>query len=271
MTAEKQTGKDAQCDSKAPSETAERSTDSSDFGPLLKLLRLHPALDGLELDEQCWHLLDRFCGILRAYNEKVNLVANTTPEVLVNRHILDGLTVVSNIYKSKMTTGKLIDIGSGGGLPAMVIAIACPNLAVTMVDSVGKKVKFLSDASQELGLVNNRALTARAEELAREKGERASYDLVTARAVGTLTLTIELCLPFLKRNGLYMAQKTGSRLEQELKDAKAMMRELECRVEQTKVFTDMPGVEDSVILLIRKIDDTPHYYPRPWAKIKASK
>jgi hypothetical protein len=68
-----------------------------------------------------------------------------------------------------------------------------------------------------------------------------------------------------------MAQKTGSRLEQELKDAKAMMRELECRVEQTKVFTDMPGVEDSVILLIRKIDDTPHYYPRPWAKIKASK
>lgn len=271
MAAEKQTGKDAQCEIKAPPEIDERSSESSDFEPLLKLLRVHPALDGLELDEQRWHLLDRFCGILRAYNEKVNLVANTTPEVLVNRHILDGLTVVSNIYKSKMTTGKLIDIGSGGGLPAMVIAIACPNLAVTMVDSVGKKVKFLNDASQELGLVNNRALTARAEELGREKGERASYDLVTARAVGTLTLTIELCLPFLKRNGLYMAQKTGSRLEQELKDAKSMMRELECRVEQTKVFTDMPGVEDSVILLIRKIDDTPHYYPRPWAKIKASK
>jgi 16S rRNA (guanine527-N7)-methyltransferase len=271
MTAENQTGKSSEYQIKTANQTDDKSMSKADFEPLLKLLRVHPALDGLQLDEQRWHLLDRFCGILSAYNEKVNLVANTTPEVLVNRHILDGLTVASNIYKSKMTSGKLIDIGSGGGLPAMVIAIACPDLAVTMVDSVGKKVKFLNDASQELGLVNNRALTGRAEELAREKGERASYDLATARAVGTLTLTLELCLPFLKRNGLYMAQKTGSRLEQELKDAKAMMRELECRVEQTKVFTDMPGVEDSVILLIRKIDDTPHYYPRPWAKIKASK
>ena len=116
----------------------------------------------------------------------------------------------------------------------MVIAIACPNLAVTMVDSVGKKVKFLNDASQELGLVNNRALTARAEELGREKGERASYDLVTARAVGTLTLTIELCLPFLKRNGLYMAQKTGSRLEQELKETKAALEKLKASLSAKK-------------------------------------
>ncbi|MFA6207863.1 MAG: 16S rRNA (guanine(527)-N(7))-methyltransferase RsmG [Candidatus Obscuribacterales bacterium] len=267
MAAEKQTATDSESDLDATNHLVP----NSDYEPLLKLLRTHPALDGLELDEQRWQLLDRFCGILAAYNEKVNLVANTTPEVLVNRHILDGLTVASNIYKSKVTSGKLIDIGSGGGLPAMVIAIACPDLAVTMVDSVGKKVKFLNEASQELGLVNNIALTARAEELARVKGERASYDLATARAVGTLTLTIELCLPFLKRNGLYMAQKTVSRLDEELKDAKAMMRELECRVEQTKLFTDMPGVEDSVILLIRKIETTPHYYPRPWAKIKASK
>ena len=250
---------------------AESSAQSSDYEPLLTLLRTHPALDGLNLPEDRWSLLSQFCRILASYNEKVNLVANTTPEVLVNRHILDGLTVACNIHQSKMTKGKLIDIGSGGGLPAMVIAIACPDLAVTMVDSVGKKVKFLNDASQELGLVNNTAYSARAEELARVKGERASYDLVTARAVGTLTLTIELCLPFLKRNGLYLAQKTTSRLEEELKDAKAIMRELECRVEQTKLFTGMPGVEDSVILLIRKIESTPHYYPRPWAKIKASK
>ncbi|CAN5392817.1 16S rRNA (guanine(527)-N(7))-methyltransferase RsmG [soil metagenome] len=252
-------------------DAADNLGESADFEPLLKLLRTHPALDGLTLAEDRWQLLDQFCRILAAYNEKVNLVANTTPEVLVNRHILDGLTVASNIYKSKMTSGKLIDIGSGGGLPAMVIAIACPDLAVTMVDSVGKKVKFLNDASHELGLINNTAFAARAEELARVKGERASYDLVTARAVGTLTLTIELCLPFLKRNGLYLAQKTTSRLEEELKDAKAMMRELECRVEQTKLFTGMPGVEDSVILLIRKIETTPHYYPRPWAKIKGTK
>ncbi len=241
-----------------------------DFKQALALLEGHPALVGLDLSVQQWEQLDKFCQFLAAYNEKVNLVSNTSAETLVGRHILDGLTVAANIYLSKMAKGRLMDIGSGGGLPAMVIAIACPELEVTMVDSVGKKVHFLTEAGEHLGL-NTRALVARAEELARDRDERASYDLATARAVGTLELTIELCLPFLKRNGIYLAQKTTSRLEQELKDAKAMMRELECRVEQTKTFAEMPGVEESVILVIRKIDTTPHYYPRPWAKIKASK
>ncbi len=242
-----------------------------EFKQALAKLEGHPALNGLDLSVQQWEQLDKFCRFLAAYNEKVNLVSNTSAEILVGRHILDGLTVAANIYLSKMASGKrLIDIGSGGGLPAMVIAIACPELEVTMVDSVGKKVHFLAEAGAHLGLTT-RALVARAEELARERDERASYDLATARAVGTLELTIELCLPFLKRNGIYLAQKTTGRLEQELKEAKAMMRELECRVEQTKTFAEMPGVEESVILVIRKIDTTPHYYPRPWAKIKASK
>ncbi len=244
--------------------------DQVDFKQALALLHGHPALAGLELSESQWEQLDQFCQFLAAYNEKVNLVSNTSAETLVGRHILDGLTVAANIYLSKMSRGKLIDIGSGGGLPAMVVAIACPELEVTMVDSVGKKVIFLNEAGLHLGL-NTRALAARAEELSREKGERASYDLATARAVGTLALTLELCLPFLKRNGIYLAQKTTGRLEDELKEAKPMMRELECRVEQIKTFAQMPGVEDSVILVIRKIDTTPHYYPRPWAKIKASK
>jgi len=243
---------------------------SADFKPALKELEGHPAISGLELSGGQWDLLDKFCCFLAAYNEKVNLVSNASPEILVGRHILDGLTVAANIYQSKMSRGKLVDIGSGGGLPAIIVAICCPDLAVTMVDSVGKKVNFLNEAVHHLDL-NARALVGRAEELGREKGERASYDLVTARAVGTLALTIELCLPLLKRNGIYLAQKTNGRLELELKEAKSMMRELECRVEQTKTFAGMPGVEDSVILIIRKIEATPHYYPRPWAKIKAPK
>jgi 16S rRNA (guanine527-N7)-methyltransferase len=255
MTADNQTGGDS----------------ARDYKQSLEKLASHPALAGLELSSGQWDKLEQFCLFLADYNEKVNLVSNTSAEVLVNRHVLDGLTVAANIHQSKMTSGSLIDIGSGGGLPAMIVAIACPDLQVTMVDSVGKKVKFLEEASNHLGLTLNRGISGRAEELARVKGERESYDLATARAVGTLTLTLELCLPFLKRNGLYLAQKTTSRLDQELVEAKAMMRELECRVEQTKTFENMPGVEESVILLIRKLDRTPHYYPRPWAKIKATK
>lgn len=258
-------------DNPSENNAPDAAASGGEFKQALEKLATHPALAGLELSSGQWSKLEQFCLFLADYNEKVNLVANTSPEVLVNRHVLDGLTVATNIHQSKMTRGSLIDIGSGGGLPAMIVAIACPELQVTMVDSVGKKVKFLEEASIHLGLDLNRGIAGRAEELARVKGERESYDLATARAVGTLNLTLELCLPFLKRNGIYMAQKTTGRLEQELVEAKAMMRELECRVEQTKTFENMPGVEESVILLIRKLDKTPHYYPRPWAKIKATK
>lgn len=232
----------------------------------IELLKSHLALSGLNLEESQWQKLTAYCQELAEYNLKVNLVGNTSPEILVGTHVLDGLTVARLINQEELTTGRLIDIGSGGGFPAMVLAIACPKLKVTMVESIGKKCRFLSEAADKLGL-DAEVINGRAEELGHEPGYRGRFNLATARAVGTLKLTCELCQPFLKVGGLFIAQKTRQRVGEELAESQKLMTDLPFKLERTVEFEG--ELAEKLLLLIRKPGPTKAIYPRPWKKIQA--
>jgi len=144
-------------------------------------------------------MLGIYCTQLAAYNEHTNLVAKSDVRTLLFEHVLDAWALVPTL-ESKLSGSKrrLIDIGSGAGFPGLILAIACLDLEVVLVDSVGKKTAFLTQATAALNLQERiQVLNTRAEELARQSRYRDSFQAATARAVGAMDVVAELCLPFL--------------------------------------------------------------------------
>lgn len=210
---------------------------------------------------------------LYEYNEKVNLVANADPEVVVKRHILDCLALVEVINSGENPAAprdkpkRLIDIGSGAGLPGLVIAIAISDIEVTLLDSIGKKTKFLEEASEALSLTDRvSVITGRAEELARTN-KRATFDLATSRAVGHLGMVIELALPFLKVGGRILCQKSRSQVDDEISAIADCLKPIGAKKPQIIVPKIQVGEIEHVIVSIEKQKDTPRDFPRPWADI----
>lgn len=210
---------------------------------------------------------------LYAYNEKVNLVSNADPEVVVKRHVLDCLALVEainsegNLDESKAKPKRLIDIGSGAGLPGLVVAIAVKDLKVTLLDSIGKKTRFLEEASKALSLSDRvSVITGRAEELARTN-KRATFDLATSRAVGHLGMVIELALPLLKVGGRILCQKSRNQVDNEISDIADCLKPIGAKKPVIIVPKIQVGEIEHVIVSIEKQKDTPHDFPRPWADI----
>lgn len=214
-----------------------------------------------------------YLDALYKYNEKVNLVANADPEVVVKRHILDCLALVEviesaeNPIKYSGKTKRLIDIGSGAGLPGLVIAIAISDMKVTLLDSIGKKTRFLEETSKALSLSERvSVVTGRAEELART-GKRATFDLATSRAVGHLGIVIELALPLLKVGGRILCQKSRNQVENEISAISDCLKPIGAKKPQIIVPKIQVGDIEHVIVSIEKQKETPHDFPRPWADI----
>jgi len=161
----------------------------------------------------------------------------------------------------------LIDVGTGAGFPGLPLKILCPSLAVTLLDSLGKRVDWLNEVSGQLGLQNITAIHARAEEQALAKGFRDRFDFATARAVADLRLLCELCLPYVKVGGAFLAMKSVES-DPELERAAHCIKLLGGRVEDCRDYT-VPGT-DIVhrVVIIRKVAPTLKGYPRKWAKIQ---
>jgi 16S rRNA (guanine527-N7)-methyltransferase len=229
----------------------------------------------MEIDEAAQKNLLGYLRLLSNYNQKVNLVGNCDPYSLVERHALDGLTLLPVIRaemarsKSPNQRQRYLDIGTGGGLPGMVVAICAPLLATTLMDATLKKCNFLQFAIDELGLEEQiEVVNGRAEEGARENQLRERYKFVTARAVGTLKLTTELAIPYLKPGGLFIAQKTTSRLDSELKEAKELLHNIGAEVEHDGIEQlDFPELKEALIVPVRKKNPTPNKFPREWKLI----
>lgn len=158
----------------------------------------------------------------------------------------------------------LIDVGCGAGFPGVPLKIACPEVKLTLLDSLGKRMNWLSGVLPELG-VEAQCLTARAEEAVADR--RETYDFATSRAVARLNILLELTAPYVKVGGKVLAMK-GSAGREELAEAKNAIRQLGLKVERTEVFP-MEGTEHMVILL-KKVSPTPARFPRRYAKIKQS-
>lgn len=216
---------------------------------------------GLEMSRQTQERLCQFGVAVVEQNRVMNLTAITQPDQVAKLHLLDSLTVLCcKDLKGK----KVIDVGCGAGFPGVPLKIACPEMDLTLLDSLGKRMNWLESVLPGLG-VEAHCVTARAEEAVAQGREQ--YDVATSRAVARLNVLLELTAPYVKVGGYVLAMK-GSAGQEELDEAKNAIRQLGLKVEQVKGFP-MDGTEHMVIVL-RKIAPTPSRFPRRYAKIKQS-
>ena len=214
---------------------------------------------GLSLDEQTQAVLCDFGRAVVEQNKVMNLTAITEPEQVAKLHLLDSLSVLA---AADLSGKKLIDVGCGAGFPGVPLKIACPDVELTLLDSLGKRMKWLETVLPTLG-VQARCVTARAEEEVVHCREQ--YDFATSRAVARLPVLLELTAPYVKVGGAVLAMK-GAAARQELEESKRAISLLGLKLEQVREFP-IDGTAHAVIVL-RKVAPTPKQYPRRFAKIK---
>ena len=199
----------------------------------------------------------RYYELLIETNRVMNLTAVTDYEEVVRLHFTDSLSIVRAV--DVMHTKNLLDVGSGAGFPGIPLAILNPDLEVVLLDSLGKRVRFLNDTASALSLRNVTALHSRAEDLARKKEHREHYDLVVSRAVARLAALAEYCIPYVNHNGRFVSYKSD-RAAEEIAEAEKAIRILGGTLEKTETF-ELNGTGRSLVV-IRKIKKTPAVYPR---------
>ena len=214
---------------------------------------------GLELSGQIQEQLCAFGRAMVKQNEVMNLTGITEDEAVAKMHLLDSLTVLST---ADLAGKSLIDVGCGAGFPGVPLAIAAPTARITLLDSLGKRMKWLEEVLPTLG-VTAQCITARAEEAVVTR--RESYDYATSRAVARLNILLELTAPYVKVGGAVLAMK-GSAAKEELAECGNAIKKLGLKLEDVKEFP-IDGTAHAVIVL-RKVAPTPPKYPRRFAKIK---
>ena len=208
--------------------------------------------------------LERFGRLLLEKNEVMNLTAIIRPKDVATLHMLDCAALLNCAGFQYKT---LIDVGTGAGFPGVPLKILVPTLRVTLLDAQSKRVDWLEEVCGELGLSGVTALQGRAEEAGLDSAHRERYDFAAARAVADLRVLSELCLPFVKVGGYFLAMK-GTDCDAELDAARSAIHDLGGEVEQCVDYA-IPHTEVSHrVLLVKKKALTPSQYPRKWVKIQ---
>ena len=216
---------------------------------------------GVELDAQALERFELFASMLVEKNKVLNLTAITDPEGIAVKHFADSLTALRMIDLQPGT--KVIDVGTGGGFPGIPLLIARPEIKLTMLDSTGKKLAFVSQSVEELGLSAN-IVHARAEEAG--QGElRESFDFTVSRAVAAMNILCEYCLPLVRVGGVFIAMK-GPDADAELGGSAAALKKLGGAYGDTRAFT-LPDGSERRLVVCKKISQTPTAYPRNGGKI----
>ena len=219
---------------------------------------------GLSADDEMLRRYRVYYEYLEEINQVMNLTAISGEKDVAELHFLDCAALLT---MKSFAGKKVIDVGTGAGFPGLALKIACPELELTLLDSLDKRVNFLKNTCERLGFDNVNCIHARAEEI--PAGFRQGFDFAVSRAVARLNLLCELCLPYVKKGGMFIAMK-GPELDAELDEAKRAIRTLGGVVEKKLDYT-IPGTDVThCAVLIRKCSDTPAKYPRRWAQIKKS-
>ena len=216
---------------------------------------------GITLAPEMLEQLDAYAELLVDWNQRMNLTAITEPQEIVIKHFLDSLLLaaVTEIPQG----GSLVDVGTGAGFPGVPMKILRPDLELTLLDSLNKRLIFLEALCNELGITAQR-VHARAEEAGRGQ-LRERFDLATARAVAPLSQLCEYCLPLVKLGGRFVALK-GPEVEQEARQSEKAIALLGGRLLEIRRL-ELPDGSSRSFVIIEKISQTPSKYPRPSAKI----
>jgi len=231
-----------------------------------------------EISEEIMQSFERLYERTLFVNSAINITAIYNEVECIVKHIADSISVLSDErLKGDLCGGKWIDVGSGGGFPALPVKIMRPGLDITLLDSTKKKIDFLEETGKLFGFEKYNTLVGRAEEFA-NTALRERYDFVSARAVAELSVLSELCIPFLKKGGVFFAFK-GKKAFEELELANSAINKLGAEVEEvTSVdFSERLKTDDDklnellsvkrYIIKIRKVQKTPSLYPRKYAAI----
>ena len=223
---------------------------------------LRKGLTELGLDAAKAEPLARFAELMLQKNEVMNLTRITEPTAVAQLHLLDS----AMLLKFADFRGKTVaDVGTGAGFPGMPLRILEPDFDLTLLDSLGKRVDWLKETCDTLGLSRVSCVHARAEEFAAE--QRESFDLVTSRAVANLQILAELCLPLVKVGGQFLAMKSVES-ENEIDGAKTAIKTLGGKIKRVEDYTIPTSDVTHRLVIIEKIAPTPTRYPRAFAKIK---
>lgn len=226
------------------------------------LLKQKSAEIGIELDETALDRFDKYAELLIETNKTLNLTAITEPDEIVYKHFIDSLSLLTCAEPQK--GAKAIDVGTGAGFPGVVLLIARPDLKITLLDGTNKRLIFIENVLDEIGL-NADIVHMRAELAGKDSKFREKYDLVTARAVANLNTLSEYCIPFVKIGGIFAPMKS-SKTNEELENARSAIKLLGGEIKKIKSF-DIENCGERHIIITEKISQTPPKYPRASAQI----
>ena len=219
---------------------------------------------GIELTQVQLLQLEQYYELLIEKNKVMNLTAITEYEEVLKKHFLDSLALhqLVKLQGKKLT---LLDLGTGAGFPGIPLKIVFPELEITLMDSLNKRIVFLQEVIEKLGLTGITAVHARAEEAALKPEYREKFDLCVSRAVARLVSLSEFCLPFVKQGGFFIPYKSGE-IEEELKEAGFAIKELGAAYRKTYAYTLPNSDIERTLLQMEKTKQTPKKYPRAGGK-----
>ena len=216
----------------------------------------------IELTDEKYEKLSTYYTLLKEWNEKINLTSIIEEESVYIKHFYDSLTINKIIDLSTVKT--LCDVGTGAGFPGIVIKIMFPNIKVTLVDSLTKRINFLNLVKEKLNLEDLEIVNSRAEDYSRKK--RECFDIVTSRAVAKLNILLEISFPLVKEKGYFIALKSKTAKE-EIEQSKNELKILDAQIEDIMELK-LPKINDERTLIkIKKLSTTKKKYPREFKQI----
>ncbi len=232
----------------------------------MKLLFEEAEKFGIHLNDEQLEIFKVYMDFLLEYNSHTNLTAITEPDEIMIKHFLDSITL--NKFVEIPKNAKVIDVGTGAGFPGVPMKIFREDINLTLVDSLNKRVKFLNELIEKIGL-KAEIIHCRAEELSQNNAYREKYNFAVSRAVAPLNVLCEYCLPYVKVGGFFVALK-GSNADDEIKNSKKAIKILGGKIEKTEIFELPQNKGFRSILIIKKEASTLKKYPRSNSKISKS-
>lgn len=225
--------------------------------------RLNRELDqfSIKLENNQMNQFYKYFEFLVEWNKVMNLTAITEQNEVITKHFVDSLALIKAMKEIEDKEYSVIDVGTGAGFPGIPLKIAFPQLNITLMDSLNKRVKFLNEVIEQLGLERIQAVHSRAEDLGRDKEYREKYDLSVSRAVANLSTLAEYCLPFVKVGGCFISYKSG-KIEEELTAAKHAVFLLGGKVAGVESFVLDGADAERTLVRIEKVSEISKKYPR---------